>query len=222
MTHAMNIELARHHMIQHLRTCECMSPAVVEQMYASRREHYVPAGRRSLAFADAPLPLGARHDAVMLTPKLEARILQVADLPGDARVLEIGTGSGYMAALLADRAAAVWTIEIDPTLAEQARTRLAEDGVDHVTVVEGDGLAGLPDHAPYDFILVSGGVASVPAALLGQLRVGGRLLAFVGKAPVMTLRLTTRTAEDACTDEDLFETAVPYLQGAQPGGDFRF
>jgi protein-L-isoaspartate(D-aspartate) O-methyltransferase len=217
----MNHELARHHMIQQqLRTSEQLSPAVVEQLYADRREHYVPAAYRALAFADSPIPLGA--GAAMLTPKLEARILQVAKLQPVERVLEIGTGSGHMAALLAEKAQEVWTVEIDPALAERARQALASDGVDNVHVETGDGLAGLPAQAPFDFILLSGGVAEVPDALLAQLKVGGRLLAFVGNAPVMNLRKITRQAEAVYASEDLMETDVPCLQGAAQARKFAF
>ena len=217
----MNYELARHHMIQQqLRTSEVLSTSVVDQLYADRRDHYVPAAYRALAYADTAIPLG--HGAQMLTPKLEARILQTAGLKRGDRVLEIGTGSGHMAALLAEEAQQVWTVEIDAELAEQARTNLHHDGVGNVAVETGDGLAGLPAHAPYDFILVSGGVAAVPGALLAQLRVGGRLLAFVGSAPVMTLRLMTRRGEDVYASADLLETAVPMLRNAPAVSAFTF
>lgn len=217
----MNYELARHHMIQQqLRTSEILSTPVVDMLYADRREHYVPAPYRALAFADVAIPLG--HGASMLTPKLEARILQVAALKRGDRVLEIGAGSGHMAALLAEQAQQVWTIEIDPELAQQARANLDNDNVANVTVETGDGLAGLPAHAPYDFILMSGGVVEIPAALLAQLKVGGRLLAFVGTAPVMALRQVTRQSESAYVSADLLETAVPMLNDVRPARAFRF
>jgi protein-L-isoaspartate(D-aspartate) O-methyltransferase len=220
----MNYETARHHMIQQqLRTSEVLAPAVVELLYADRREHYVPAAYRALAFADSAIPLAS--DAMMLTPKLEARLLQVAKLQRTDNVLEVGTGSGHMAALLAEQARQVWSVEIDPTLAERARSNLNTDGVGNVSVVVGDGLTGLPAHAPYDCIVVSGGVAEIPAALLSQLKVGGRLLAFVAlvnMAPVMTLRQVTRQAEDVFVSADLLETSVPMLQhaGALPAFAF--
>lgn len=211
----MNYELARHHMIQQqLRTSEVLSAQVVELLYADRREHYVPAAYRALAFADIAIPLG--HGATMLTPKLEARLLQLARVRHGDRVLEIGTGSGHLAALLAEQAGHVWTIEIDPALAAQARANLHNDGVTNVTVEVGDGLAGLPAHAPYDCIVVAGGVAEIPAALQAQLKVGGRLLAFVApidRAPVMVLRQIVRQAADIYASADLLETSVPCLQG---------
>jgi protein-L-isoaspartate(D-aspartate) O-methyltransferase len=130
-----------------------------------------------------------------------------------------------MAALLAEQAQQVWTVEIDPALAERARTNLSTDGVGNVNVVVGDGLAGLPAHAPFDCIVISGGVAEIPAALLSQLKVGGRLLAFValaGMAPVMALRQITRQAEDVFVSVDLLETQVPLLQHAGASQAFTF
>jgi protein-L-isoaspartate(D-aspartate) O-methyltransferase len=217
----MNEELARHHMIQQqLRTSERMSPETVELLYADRREHYVPSACRAFAFADVGIPLSAT--ASMLTPKLETRLLQEAALRPDETVLEIGSGSGHMAALLAERARAVWSVEIDPALAERARANLADDGVVNVTIEVGDGLAGLPEHAPYDCIVVSGGVAEIPAALLAQLKVGGRLFAFVGAPPAMSLRRVVRQTEDAHATTDLLETVVPMLQGGATAGRFVF
>lgn len=217
----MNYELARHHMIQQqLRTSEVLSSQVVDLLYADRREHYVPAAYRALAFAEIAIPLG--HGAQMLTPKLEARLLQAAALKHGDRVLQIGTGSGHLAALLAEQAGHVWSVEIVPELAEQARANLRDDGVTNVTVEVGDGLAGLSAHAPYDCIVVSGGVATIPAVLQAQLKLGGRLLAFVGTAPFMTLRQITRQGEDVYVGVDLLETTVPCLRGAAPGPAFRF
>lgn len=220
----MNHELARHHMIQQqLRTAEVLTADIVELLYADRREEYVPAAYRALAFADIGIPLGqGAAAATMLTPKLEARLLQEARLQRHERVLEIGTGSGHMAALLAEQSQQVWTVEIDAALAAFARANLDKNGVANVTVELGDGLAGLPAHAPYDCIVVSGGVAEIPAALLAQLKVGGRLFAFVGAAPVMALRRVTRQTEEAYMTEDLLETVVPLLQHSAAPRHFLF
>jgi protein-L-isoaspartate(D-aspartate) O-methyltransferase len=220
----MNYELARHHMIQQqLRTSEAMTTAVVELLYADRRENYVPAAYRALAFADIAIPLDA--NAAMLTPKLEARLLGSMNLQPSDRVLEIGTGSGHMAALMAEQAQQIWSVEIDPVLAAQARSNLNNDGMANVNIEVGDGLAGLPAQAPYDVILISGGVAEVPATLLSQLKVGGRLFAFVAPAdvaPMMVLRQITRQAEDIFVSVDLIETTVPLLQGAETANNFAF
>jgi protein-L-isoaspartate(D-aspartate) O-methyltransferase len=220
----MNYELARHHMIQQqLRTSESLSTPVVDLLYADRREEYVPAAYRALAFADIAIPLG--RGAALLTPKLEARLLQEMALKRSDRVLEIGAGAGHMAALMAEQAQQVWSMEIDPEIAALARANLERDGVANATVETGDGLAGLPAHAPYDCIVVSGGVAEIPAALLAQLKVGGRLFAFVAlaaKAPVMVLRRVVRQAEEIYASADLIETAVPMLQNAGGAKSFVF
>lgn len=220
----MNYELARHHMIQQqLRTAEVLSTPVVDLLYADQREAFVPEAYRALAFADIAIPLG--HGAALLTPKLEARLLQEMKLQRSDRVLEIGAGSGHMAALMAEQAQLVWSMEIDPEIAALARANLERDGVANVTVEIGDGLAGLPAHAPYDCIVVSGGVAEIPAALLAQIKVGGRLLAFVAladKAPVMALRRVVRQAEDVYVSTDLMETSVPMLQNAGGAKPFVF
>lgn len=206
----MNTETARHHMIQQqLRTCERMTPRTVDMLYADRREHYVPPQCRKLAFADIALPLG--NGAEMLTPKLEVRLVEEAALAPDARVLLVGAGSGHLACLLAECAAQVWAVEIEPSLAERARQNLQDDGVHNVTVETGNGLAGLRDQAPFDAIVLAGGVGAVPAELLAQIKVGGKLLAFVGAAPVMHLHCITRSAEDSYVTRDLLETVVPML-----------
>ncbi len=208
----MNEELARYHMIQQqIRTSERMTPRTVELLYADRRERYVPAAYRAFAFAEIAIPLSPT--AAMLTPKLEVRLLEEAKPRPDARVLQIGTGSGHLAALLAERAREVWSVEIDAALAERARANLAADGILNVSVVVGDGLVGLLEHAPYDCIVVAGGVTEIPQAWLDQLKVGGRLLAFVGQAPALSLRRVERRDETAYFATDLMETQIAPLQG---------
>lgn len=208
----MNTELARHHMIQQqLRTSERMSSDIVELLYADRREHYVPSACRALSFADIEIPLTA--GASMFTPKLETRILDAAAVQPTDRVLEVGTGSGHMAALLAARAQEVWSIEIDPELAGLARRNLAHAGVQNVHVEVGDGLTGLAAQAPFEVIVVSGGVTEIPDILKEQLALGGRLIAVVGFGPVMSLRRLTRLEAGVVVD-DLMETSVAMLQQA--------
>jgi protein-L-isoaspartate(D-aspartate) O-methyltransferase len=133
-------------------------------------------------------------------------------------VLEIGAGSGYLAALLAAHADHVWSLEIDPDLADMARRNLHRQGVDNVTVETANGAAGLPVHAPYDVIVVSGALPELPQELKDQLKVGGRLFAIVGEAPMMTALLVTRVAADSFRSVVLFETlAAPLSQVAAPG-----
>lgn len=207
----MNFESARHNMIeQQLRPWKVADPLIIDQLYADRREDFVPAAYRALAFADVEIPIG--HGASLLPPKLEGRILQVLAVRSHERVLEIGAGSGHMAALLAAQAQEVWSVEIDPAVAELARANLARQDIDNAHVEVGDGLAGLPARAPFDVIVVSGGVDAIPASLIDQLSVGGRLVAFVGAAPTLALRLLTRVSADAVASEDLLETVVPMLR----------
>ncbi|MEW6512809.1 MAG: protein-L-isoaspartate O-methyltransferase [Pseudomonadota bacterium] len=214
----MNYEQARHNMIeQQLRPWRISDPTVIDQLYADRREDFVPDAYRALAFADVEIPVAP--GVALLPPKLEGRILQALALQPHERVLEVGAGSGHMAALLAARAREVWSIEIDPAVAAIARANLGRADVDNVHVEIGDGLDGLLAHAPYDVIVVSGGVNELPAALVDQLAVGGRLMAFVAlpdQAPTMALRCLTRVSADAVSSEDVLETSVPMLQQAPP------
>lgn len=217
----MNFESARHNMIeQQLRPWGVVDPALLEMLHHDHREDFVPAAYRALAFADIEIPIvPGVAGACLLLPRLEGRILQELALKPHARVLEVGAGSGHMAALLAARAQAVWTVEIDPAIAAIARSNLARAGCDNVQVEVGDGLAGLPAQAPFDAIVVSGGVHEVPAALLQQLADGGRLAAFVvlpGRAPTMALRIVERVAAAHFVSRDVLETEVPLLKQAAP------
>lgn len=209
----MNLEQARFNMVeQQIRTWRVLDQAVLDLLFAVKREQFVPSAYRTLAFSDTEIPLG--HGGFMLHPKFEAHAVQALHLKGHEKVLEVGTGSGYMAALLAAHASQVWSVEIDPTLAQTARTNLQLAGIGNVAVSVGDGLEGLAAHAPYDVIMVSGGVESVPSALLAQLNVGGRLFAFVGSDPVMSAQLITRVDATAYRTDPLFECVVPMLQAA--------
>jgi protein-L-isoaspartate(D-aspartate) O-methyltransferase len=157
------------------------------------------------------IPLGSGQ--VMLAPKIEAKLLQELGIKKTDKVLEIGTGSGYMAALLAARAEHVVTVESRPELAEFAKQNLARAGVANATIETGNGINGWSARGPYDAIVVSGSVPVVPEALLKQLRVGGRLAVIVGEAPVMEAQLITCTAEGVYNTINLFETVVPALDG---------
>lgn len=211
----MNFESARHNMIsQQLRTWRVSDPAVLDQMHADRREDFVPEAYRALAFADVEIPVGPQ--ASLLPPKLEGRILQALALQPRERVLEVGAGSGHMAALLAASAKEVVTIEIDPAVAELARDNLRRQSIENVQVQDGDGLSGCAAQAPFDAIVVSGGVHVVPQALLEQLAVGGRLIAFVGSGTPQIMQCLTRVAIDAIRTENVLETSVPMLRQTSP------
>lgn len=217
----MNIEQARFNMIeQQIRPWDVLDPKVLTLLAKVKREDFVPATYRDLAFADLEIPLG--EGQVMLPPRVEARLLQELGIKKTDRVLEIGTGSGYMAALLAASAEHVTTLEIRPSLAAVARENLQRSGVDNVTVEVANGLSGWSQRAPFDAILVSGALPEVPAALLKQLRVGGRLAVIVGEAPVMEAQLITCTAEGVFNTINVFETVMPSLDGASPSAGFSF
>jgi protein-L-isoaspartate(D-aspartate) O-methyltransferase len=158
----------------------------------------------------------------MLTPAVEAKFLQALQLRKSDKVLEIGTGSGFMAALLGARSDHVHTVEIEPELAARARENLQRACADNVTVIDGDGAQGWPAQAPYDVILLSGSVPDIPPALPAQLKVGGRLLAVVGEAPLMQARLVTCVAEGRFQAVNLFETDIPRLRNVPEREKFVF
>ncbi|MGV0952125.1 MAG: protein-L-isoaspartate O-methyltransferase family protein [Azonexus sp.] len=217
----MNIEQARFNMIeQQIRPWEVLDPQVLDLLFVVKREDFVPAAYRNLAFADMEIPIGSGQ--VMLAPRIEARLMQELGIRQTDKVLEIGTGSGYMAALLAARADHVVTVESRPEIAEFARQNLERAGVANVTVEVGDGANGWAQRGPYDAIVVSGALPSLPDALLKQLRLGGRLAAIVGEAPVMEAKLVTCSAEGVYNTINLFETVVPALDSgnAKPGFSF--
>ena len=217
----MDMEQARFNMIeQQIRPWEVLDPVVLDLLSEVKREEFVPAEQKLLAFADVCLPLG--NGAAMLEPKMEARLLQELGLKSTDRVLEIGAGSGYMAALLAARAEFVTTLEIEPALVAMARANLSRAGVANVAVEQADGLKGWAAKAPYDAIVLSGSVPVLPDALLQQLKVGGRLVAIVGSLPVMSAQLVTRTGEMTFNTINLFETVAPALRNAAAGEQFTF
>ncbi len=218
----MNFEQARFNMVeQQLRPARVLDPEVLDVLFVVKREEFVPPAHRRLAFADTEIPLGGGGAAHMFSPIVEARALQALAMKKHENVLEIGTGSGYMAALLGVHADRVWSLEIDPQLAATARENLRRAGVTNVTVEVGNGLAGLAAHAPYDVIMVSGAVAKVPQVLLDQLKPGGRLFAIEGAAPAMQAALHTRVG-DAFRRVAVFETVVAALTDAEPAPAFAF
>ncbi len=217
----MDYTLARHNMIQcQIRPWDVLDERVLELLARVPREDFVPAAYRNLAFADMQIPLA--HGQVMMAPKLEARLLQALEIRPQDRILEIGTGSGHLTALLAALGAQVVSVEMFPDLLEGARERLATHGVSNVVLELGDGAHGWERHAPYDAILLTGSVASLPQALTRQLAVGGRLAAVVGAPPVMEAVLVRRVSEISWSHTGLFETSLPPLANAEPPRKFVF
>jgi protein-L-isoaspartate(D-aspartate) O-methyltransferase len=226
----MNTEIARFNMIeQQIRPWDVLDQSVLSLLATVRREDFLPPALRALAFVDTQVPLDKTATAVetacMLEPKVEARLLQELQVQRHEKVLEIGTGSGFMAALLAHRGQWVYSLECRPALAAMARASLARNGVANVTVLDVSaegGTRGLPAEEPFDVILLSGSVADVPPALLAQLKIGGRLAAVVGNEPVMQARLYTRAGEAAWRQADLFDTVAPRLEGFGEPSRFHF
>lgn len=217
----MNVEQARFNMIeQQIRPWEVLDQNVLSLLAAVRREDFVPAAYRSLAFVDAEVPLP--EGQCMLAPKVEARLLQELRLARHERVLEVGAGSGFMAALLAHQAREVVSLEIRPTLATMARGNLERAGIANAWVVEADGSKSTASEAPFDAIVLSGSVHEVSAATLTRLKVGGRLVGIEGEEPVMRAVLITRMAEHQFKRVELFDTVAPRLSGFGEPSRFTF
>lgn len=217
----MDFEQARFNMVeQQIRTWNVLDQHVLDLLLKMQREDFVPAAYRNLAFVDMEIPLG--HGEVMLTPKLEARILQELAIKKTDKVLEVGTGSGYLTALLAREAHYVYSVEILPDLKAQAAEKLKAHGVHNVTLEEGDAAHGWDRHGPYDVIVLTGSVPVLPDTFFASLNRGGRMFAVVGDAPVMEAKLVTCLGEGACRTTDLFETCIPPLRNALQPRRFTF
>ena len=229
----MNYEQARFNMIeQQIRPWEVLDSQVLSLLAVIRREDFVPPACKALAFVDMEIPLPPQHNPsqCMLAPKVEARILQDLAVQKHEKVLEIGTGSGYMAALLAHRAQQVITLEIEPSLAETARKNLLKAGIYNAEVRTANGAAKLAEAVSgngepseqFDVIVLSGSVAAVPASLLALLKVGGRLSAIVGFEPVMRATLVTRVGKDAWRTIEAWDTVAPRLLNFPEPSKFTF
>jgi protein-L-isoaspartate(D-aspartate) O-methyltransferase len=226
MTVVADFEQARFNMVeQQVRPWDVLDQSVLDLLYVVRREEFVPPAYRALAFTDMEIPLkidGVDSGESMWSPKLEARILQEVLLKPHELVLEIGTGSGYLTALLAHRARQVVSVEIDPRLKAFAEANLQQAGVRNAKLLLGDGSRGWPGEAPFDVIVVTGSLPVVPNALREQLRIGGRLAVIVGEPPVMTAEVITRATQTGFDRLPLFETCVKALTNAERPSRFRF
>jgi protein-L-isoaspartate(D-aspartate) O-methyltransferase len=221
MNAQMDVERARFNMVQQqIRPWEVLDEEVLALLQDLRREEFVPDQYRRLAFADMEIPLG--HGECMLAPKLEARMLQELAVKSTDRVLEIGTGSGYMTALLARRSAEVFSVEIIPELSARAAVKLSAHSVETATLEVGDASRGWARHGPYDAILLTGSLPVPVAEFQQSLRAGGRMLAVIGEPPVMEARLITCVAPGAWTATALFETCIPPLKNAPQRKKFVF
>ena len=216
----MNIEQARFNMVeQQIRTWDVLDQNILDLLFVVRREDFVPAAHRLLAFADLELPLGP--GVSMWSPKMEARVLQELQVAETDSVLEIGTGSGYLTALLSRLAASVTSVEINPRLAAEAKAKLARAGIGSVELAVGDGARGW-GRGTYDVIVLTGSTPVLPDTFIGQLRPGGRIFAVVGDPPVMLARLNRLVAPGAVAKRILFETVIDPLTNAATPARFEF
>jgi len=206
-------EQARQNMVENqVRTWEVLDPRVLDVLRNVRREDFVPARHRNLAFADIELPIG--HDEVMLKPVIEGRLLQALAAQAGERVLEIGTGSGFLTACIARLAGSVSSVERHADLAEAARARLVAAQVRNAKVETADALGDFQPGQTFDAVVVGGATFALPERFRGWVRPGGRLLAIVGESPAQQVTLYTRADDTHWTSESVFETDLPYLHGA--------
>ncbi|MFZ3087483.1 MAG: protein-L-isoaspartate O-methyltransferase [Methylotenera sp.] len=214
-------KIARFNMIeQQIRTWEVLDPVVLAVLDEVPRENFVAESQKGLAFADIELPIG--EGQTMLSPKVEGRILQAVGVKKTDKVLVVGTGSGYLTALLATLADHVHAVEIYPELSKVAQNRLGKQNIHNVTLHVADAANGFAPAAPYDVIVFTGSLPLRPTAAERMLNVGGRLFAVVGEQPIMEATLTQRISEDAYRHETIFETCLPPLENAPQAKKFEF
>ncbi len=222
----MNFEQARFNMIeQQIRPWDVLDQAVLQLLATVKREDFVPLAYKQVAFTDMEIPLqsGGKDGLYMLSPKVEARMLQDLAVHKHEKVLEIGTGSGYMAALLAHKAQRVISLEINETQAQTARANLQKAGIHNCEVCIADGSKiDLAIDGPFDVIVLSGSVAHVPENLKALLKPGGRLAAIVGDEPVMCATFVTKASDGSCVTTQPWDTLAPRLQGFADTPKFSF
>jgi len=218
---AMNIDQARFNMIeQQIRPWDVLDDRVLKVISSTPREDFVPERYRSLAFSDISIPLD--HGQVMMPPKLEGRVLQSLDIRPTDRILEIGTGSGYLTACLAQLGQSVHSVDLYEDFIEQARARLQQHGISNATFEQADAAAGLASEGGFDVIAVTGSLPVLHQGFHGKLNPGGRLFVIVGKPPIMQALLITRIGEQEWNQESLFEISLPPLINAPEPESFSF
>ncbi|MEK7708283.1 MAG: protein-L-isoaspartate O-methyltransferase [Pseudomonadota bacterium] len=217
----MNLEQTRFNMVaQQIRTWNVLDDNILDLLYKIKREEFVPTENRAMAFVDMEIPLG--YGQVMLTPKMEARIVQELHVKKTDKILEVGSGSGYLTALLADRGAHVYSVEIIPELKTFAENNLKAHEITNVTIELGDAARGWSKNEPYDVIVITASTPGLPDAFQKSLNPGGRLFAIVGEDPVMEALLITCIAPGEFTTTKLFETSTPPLINALQPARFTF
>ena len=217
----MNIEQARHNMIeQQIRPWDVLDLNVLDLVMSSPREDFVAPNPPNLAFVDMELPIG--HGEHMMFPRVEARMLQALQVqPGD-RVLEVGTGSGFVTLLLAKLGSFVYSVEINEELALAAGKRLAEHGVENINIKVGDAANGWSNNQPYDVIAITGSLPSLPESYKQDLQIGGRLFAIIGEGHSMSAKLITRLNANEWKEEVIYDTCQAPLQNVASSEQFQF
>lgn len=216
-----NFETARFNMVeQQVRPWDVLDPEILQLLSSAPREDYVPDVYRQLAYADIEIPLG--HDESMMYPRIEGRMLQSLDTKPTDKILEIGTGSGYVTSLLAHLGESVYSLEIIPDFSHSATGRLAAHNITNVTLEVGDGVRGWDAHKPYDAILVTGSIPELYDELKQQLAMGGRLVSIVGSGVVMEAIQVVRTGENNWVTTSLFETELKPLANTVALHTFEF
>jgi protein-L-isoaspartate(D-aspartate) O-methyltransferase len=217
----MEIKTARFNMVeQQIRPWEVFDKRVLDLMGEAPRHEYVPSAYRNLAFADLHIPLGNGRE--MMSPKVEARLLQALEIQPTDKILEVGTGCGYLTSLLAALGGQVISVDTDTGLSAQAATNLSDHGIDNVTLEIGDASKGWCASQPYDVIVVNGSMPCLPQSLNENLTIGGRLAAIVGKSPVMEALLIQRVGQKSWSDVALFETDLAALPDTEEPQHFVF
>jgi protein-L-isoaspartate(D-aspartate) O-methyltransferase len=218
---AFDTERARFNMVeQQIRPWDVLDKRVLDTLLKIPREHFVPTEQRAFAFSDTALPLG--HGETMLPPVVEGRILQSLAVEPNERVLEIGTGSGFFTACLANLGHSVHSVDIYPDFTQAAAGKLAALGIERVVLEAGDAINGWASNERFDVIVLTGAVQHTPESYRQQLNVGGRLFAIVGSEQNMSGILVTRRSNDQFDTQNLFETHTRFLKGAEPKPQFSF
>jgi protein-L-isoaspartate(D-aspartate) O-methyltransferase len=217
----MDLEIARLNMVeQQIRPWNVLDSYVLDLLLHVKRELFVAPDKRNLSFVDTELPLP--NGGFMLQPKMEARLVQYAAIQAHDKILEIGTGSGYLTALLATKGQYVHSVEINPAQRQIATENLQQAGIANVTLIDGNGVQGLPDKAPFNLIILGGSLPVVPKQLKNQLALGGRLIIVVGDPPVMICKLIKRETEASFSESCLFETCIAPLANTEAVDPDRF
>ena len=221
MINTINMAQARHNMIeQQIRPWDVLDQRVLELIEGLPRDGFVPKAYLKLAYADINIPL--EHGQCMMAPKVEARMIQALDIKNTDAILEVGTGSGYVTALLAKSGRHVYSVEVYPDFIDGAGHKMVDLGIDNVTLEAGDAVGGWDSHGPYDVIAITGSLPSLPDSFMQSLKIGGRLFVITGQAPVMEASIITRTSEQGWGKQTLFETVLPPLVNAPQPQRFVF